>query len=976
MKTLSKFVLMVVALIGLSNTASFATDYYVDPSSTATTANGTLAFPWKTIAQVNSGTTLLNPGDNVFFKRGQSFSGRLTISRSGSASAPIVYSNYGTGNLPEFNNAITDIINITNKQYIVIDGIKIIDNSISTTDHTVQAKISYAINIENSPNCTIRNCDISLVGVGISVLAGSDNTTITGNYMHNMRMVRNTPTSVNPDDDYGANPMVIGSSNNNISNNRFEECWALSYDYGYDGGAVELFGATMNNNKIMYNTAVNCNGFMEIGSSSGGTAQNNIVAYNKIINCGIIGVYQNGATFSVTVNNLQYYNNTVVETVKQYSQPGVMFWMAGTGTAGMVVVKNNIFWLSSGNNLASSKFNTGQMVHTNNIYRMASGSLGITLNSSELLSTNASLFTSVAGAPTDWNYVLPATSAAVNFGTNVGLLKDYAGNAISGNPDAGMLELTSAPPVIVPVTPLDALASAGTISCNGGTTTVVVSATGGTSPYTGIGSFSVAAGTFKYFVTDAKGLKDSVSVVVAQPTAIAASLTSGTITTAGGSTSITASASGGTSPYNYNINNGAYQTSNVFSGVLAGTNTVNVKDNKGCLVGKSITIAAYVPPVITPLDAIASAGTINCNGVTTTISVSATGGTAPYTGIGNFTVHAGSYKYFVTDVNGLKDSVSINVTEPTAILSTLTSGNITTSGGTTMITVNASGGTSPYSFNIGTGIYQTSNVIANVLAGTYTVNVQDSKGCLVGKSITIAAYVPPVVIPLDALAAAGSINCNGGTTIVVVSATGGTSPYTGTGSFTVAAGNYKYFVTDSKGLKDSVTIAVAQPTAIAASLTSGAITSSGGSTSITVNASGGTSPYTYNINNGLYQSSNMFSGVLAGTYTVNTKDSKGCIAGKSITIAAYQDPVVTTYVKFRVSVYPNPTTNYFKVSFYHFHSSYPVYINVFNTSGNLMYSVKGDSYTTYSFGNSFISGTYIVKVTVGGTTKRFKVLKL
>ena len=153
-------------------------------------------------------------------------------------------------------------------------------------------------------------------------------------------------------------------------------------------------------------------------------------------------------------------------------------------------------------------------------------------------------------------------------------------------------------------------------------------------------------------------------------------------------------------------------------------------------------------------------------------------------------------------------------------------------------------------------------------------------------------------------------------------------------------------MTDSKGLKDSVTIAVAQPTAIAASLTSGAITSSGGSTSITVNASGGTSPYTYNINNGLYQSSNMFSGVLAGTYTVNTKDSKGCIAGKSITIAAYQDPVVTTYVKFRVSVYPNPTTNYFKVSFYHFHSSYPVDINVFNTSGNLMYSVKGDSYTT------------------------------
>jgi hypothetical protein len=87
MKKLSKFLLMIVVLIGISNTASFATNYYVDPSSGATTANGTLAFPWKTIAQVNSGTTLLNPGDSVLFRRGQSFSGRLTISRSGSATA-------------------------------------------------------------------------------------------------------------------------------------------------------------------------------------------------------------------------------------------------------------------------------------------------------------------------------------------------------------------------------------------------------------------------------------------------------------------------------------------------------------------------------------------------------------------------------------------------------------------------------------------------------------------------------------------------------------------------------------------------------------------------------------------------------------------------------------------------------------------------------------------------------------------------
>ena len=195
MKNLSNKVTRRIAamlLVLLINSAVQANNYYVDPSSTATSANGSLLYPWKTISQANAGTTLLNPGDSVFFKRGQLYSGRLVIQRSGVAGKPIVYTNYGTGSLPEFNNAVSDIINISNRQFIVIDGLKITDRSISATDHSVQAKISYAINISNSPNCTISNCDISLVGVGIAVYAGSDFTTITGNYLHNLRMVRNT----------------------------------------------------------------------------------------------------------------------------------------------------------------------------------------------------------------------------------------------------------------------------------------------------------------------------------------------------------------------------------------------------------------------------------------------------------------------------------------------------------------------------------------------------------------------------------------------------------------------------------------------------------------------------------------------------------------------------------------------------------------------------------------------------------------
>jgi hypothetical protein len=566
-----------------------ATNYYVDPSSTSATTNGTLANPWKTISQMNAGTALLNPGDTVFFKKGQQYSGRFSIQRSGAAGKPIVYTSYGTGELPEMNNSISDIISISNKQYIVIDGLKITDRSISTTDHAVQAKVSYAINIANSPYCTISNCDISLVGVGISVTTGSNYTTITGNYMHNLRIVRNTPTSINPDDDYGANPMVVGSSNNIISKNRFEECWASSYDYGFDGGAVEFFGAAMNNNQVIYNTAINCNGFLEIGSSTGGVSENNLIAYNKVINCGIIGVYQNGSTFTVSVKNLQYYNNVIIETVKQYTKPGSLFWMAGTGNAGLVVLKNNIFWLSSGVNLASSKFNSGQMIHTNNIYRMSSGTLGITLNSSELLDGTLSLFSSVSGDPGSWNLDPLSSSRAINFGVPVGLNLDFKGQPINGNPDAGIIEYVSAN--TVRPTAMVLSANSGTINCFGETTSVTVSATGGTSPYTGTGVFKAGAGKHVYFVSDAGGNRDSVTVTLTQPQAVSASITAGSITTAGGSTSVTVSAAGGTIPYSYNVNGGAYQADPVFSNLTAGNYTFNIRDYNGCMSTKSLILA-------------------------------------------------------------------------------------------------------------------------------------------------------------------------------------------------------------------------------------------------------------------------------------------------------------------------------------------------------------------------------------------------
>src|SRR6185503_1788849 len=59
--------------------------------------------------------------------------------------------------------------------------------------------------------------------------------------------------------------------------------------------------------------------------------------------------------------------------------------------------------------------------------------------------------------------------------------------------------------------------------------------------------------------------------------------------------SITVTTSGGGSSFTYNINNGAFQSSAIFSNLTAGTYTVGAKEAGGCIKNASITINATAP---------------------------------------------------------------------------------------------------------------------------------------------------------------------------------------------------------------------------------------------------------------------------------------------------------------------------------------------------------------------------------------------
>ena len=103
---------------------------------------------------------------------------------------------------------------------------------------------------------------------------------------------------------------------------------------------------------------------------------------------------------------------------------------------------------------------------------------------------------------------------------------------------------------------------------------------------------------------------------------------------------------------------GTTQSSNVFSGLNAGSYSVYIVDDNGCS-SETAVISVTEPDLLV---ASSSAPQILCDGGTTTVTVSASGGIAPYIGTGTFTENEGTFDYTVTDVNGCTASTTITTT--------------------------------------------------------------------------------------------------------------------------------------------------------------------------------------------------------------------------------------------------------------------------------------------------------------------------
>jgi len=287
----------------------------------------------------------------------------------------------------------------------------------------------------------------------------------------------------------------------------------------------------------------------------------------------------------------------------------------------------------------------------------------------------------------------------------------------------------------------------------------------------------------------------------------------------GGTSTITVSATGGIPPYS---GPGTFV-------VPAGTHTYTVSD----LTGAASTTTITVTQPLAALRAVATPGIISFFGGTTTVNVTATGGTAPYTGTGSFlNIIAGTYTYTVRDSRGCTASTTITIGQPLVLRAAASAVAINCFGGTTTVTVTATGGILPYT---GTGSFVVS-------AGTFSYTVRDA----VGVTNTISLTVTQPSAALVATLVAGTISVFGGTTTLSILASGGTAPYTGTGTINnVRAGSYTYMVTDSKGCTSTTTVNIPQPSPdLIAAATSPVINCFGTTANVNITATGGAAPYT------------------------------------------------------------------------------------------------------------------------------------
>jgi len=223
-------------------------------------------------------------------------------------------------------------------------------------------------------------------------------------------------------------------------------------------------------------------------------------------------------------------------------------------------------------------------------------------------------------------------------------------------------------------------------------------------------------------------------------------------------------------------------------------------------------------------------------------------------------------------------------------------------GGNSCTTTSGGGGGGGY-YGGGCGCYAGGGGGSSYTGGLTSTITNTTGTAARGNGQVVITWVPATA-PTVTATVVSSVSCNGGSNgSAHGTVTGGGTPYTylwtpsaqtnatATG---LSAGTYTIGITDACGHTASASVAITQPTVLAATATTSTnITCNGGSTGATASTvTGGISPYTYTWTGGSTNAT--ATGLTAGSYTLSVTDMNGCSATASTVVTQPNALVIDT----------------------------------------------------------------------------------
>ena len=318
--------------------------YYVDATGGEDVSDGlSPAQAWQTIARVNAAT--LNPGEQVLFKRGETFPGTLAPVSSGIAGRPIIYGAYGTGNNPIIDgsaelSALSIPLSATPASYLEFHDIffsggssvvcKIYTHHVLMEDCEI-ANSATGFGLASSATTanyihdnTFRRCSIHN-NYKSGVVIGSDDPGYPYNMVVEDCLVYSNGTSTTADHGLYIDAGVIArrnTCNNNssagIKTNSEFGFNPLYYPVIYDNYCYGNYTGILSshNSDVIYNNLVANNTYSGIHISY---ASNGIYVFNTIVNNQRYGAaFGTGTTGATFKNNLVIQDSSISGTYRPY----------------------------------------------------------------------------------------------------------------------------------------------------------------------------------------------------------------------------------------------------------------------------------------------------------------------------------------------------------------------------------------------------------------------------------------------------------------------------------------------------------------------------------------------------------------------------------------------------------------------------------------------------------------------------------